>query len=88
MKHDEFLCKECKMKWKQEGMIDPKFCSECYSQDILNLSKEERVRETKNEKESKAREKREHTERMKKKLRHEELKARQRKLRYSRMKKR
>jgi hypothetical protein len=88
MKDDEFLCKECKRKWFQKDMIDPKFCSECYSEDILNLSREERVKRTKEDTESRAREKREHTERMKKKLRHEELKARQRKLRYSRMKKR
>lgn len=88
MEGDGFLCKGCHKKWRQEGMVGPKFCGSCYSEEIINLSREERVRKVKEEKESKAREKKERMERLRRQIKRDELKKRQLKRRYSRMKKR
>ncbi len=88
MEGDEFLCKGCHKKWKQEGMVSPKFCGSCYSEEIINLTREERARISKEVRESKAREKKERMERLRRQIKRDELKKRQLKRRYSRMKKR
>ncbi len=90
MKGDIFLCKSCRRKWENidDRNPSPSFCSNCYSEDIINLSKQERLLKRKDEKESEIRENKVKQEKLRRKLRRDVLKARELKNRYSRSKKR
>ena len=82
------LCKSCNKKWENvdERNPFPKFCIKCYSVDIINLSRQERIAKRKAEKESQIAEKKEKEERLRRRLRRDVLKARELKNRYSRTK--
>ena len=58
MKGDEYICRDCKKRWASEPRQSV-FCPRCYGRDILNLSREERVRKSKAEAESRNRKKKE-----------------------------
>lgn len=88
MMDDEFLCKNCKKKWKNTDKKVVICCCECYSSDIINLTKQERISKSKEDIEGKNRERKIELELLKRKLRRKAKKARALKNRYSRSKKR
>lgn len=86
MEGDEYFCKSCKKKWKDEnkGVV---FCPYCYSKDIINVTQSEREVERKKKEEIAAKKRKEaklHAEKM---FRHGIRKSREKKLRYYRGKK-
>ncbi len=58
MENDEFLCRKCRNRWVEENK-GTAFCRSCYSDDIINLSREERAAEKKKKQEDSARARRE-----------------------------
>jgi DNA-directed RNA polymerase subunit RPC12/RpoP len=84
MKGDEYLCKRCKKKWKADRKGLYFFCERCYGRDVVNLSREERIKKRKAETEEKNRKMNELAKLMAKKRRMEVARNWEKKNRYFR----
>ncbi len=83
MEGDEYLCKNCKKKWKDEKK-GTAFCTICYSREIVNLSEIERTEAKKKKDEEAARKRREERIQREKEYRTRILKTRDTSVKYYR----
>ena len=55
MKGDEHLCKGCKNRWTADRKGIYFYCEKCFGRDVVNLSREERIKKRKAQTEEKNR---------------------------------